>query len=267
MHHLHLDSSPANSVFSLINHNHVLEAHCHAALTNITTRGGMTSFSQASTLNAAAKVLSSLISDTITCTSFLYQARVVPRVSFNVSAAVSLLSRVEAAAASSYDELKRPWTPTSLMLRLIYEVGRDIGYSLPCVDAMTFSRLLIRVSGRELGAFIGSGKFLAAARARDRNIEQKIKDLGSGPATVKALHFDSQDETWLNDWQSSLDPILLESPLTLREVLLHWSDYHAGVVTEAEAMKSLAVGLVSVICPYCVCPLSLTVVHVYRLVV
>jgi hypothetical protein len=246
MHHLHWDSSSSNSVFRLINHDHIIEAHCHATLTNIATNGGLLAFSQSGNLNAAAKVLSSLITDAITCTVFLNQAQAVPAVSFSANKAVNLLSRIGAAAVRSFSGEHRPWTPSNLMLRLVYELGRDIGFSLPWADAITFSRVLVRVTGRELGAFIGSGKFHAAVRARDRNLEQKIKDLGSGPALAKkALHFDSQDQTWLNDWQSSLDPFLLQSPLTVREVLLHWSDYRAQVVSQHEANKSLAAALVS----------------------
>jgi hypothetical protein len=255
MHHLHWDSSPSNSVFRLINQDHIIEARCHASLTNIATNGGMKAFSQSGNLNAAAKVLSSLVTDAITCTVFLNQARVVPSVSFNATKAVNLLSRIEAAAVRSFSGEHHPWTPSDLMLRLVYELGRDIGFSLPWIDAVTLSRVLVRVTGRELGAFIGSGKFHAAVRARDRNVEQKIKDLGSGPAsTKKALHFDSQDETWLNDWQSSLDPFILQSPLTVREVLLHWSDYHAQVISQQEANKSLAAALVSALSKPQRCP-------------
>ena len=246
LHHLHIESNPASSLFTVMNKDHVLEAHCHAALMNIVSAGGVTTFTQHGQggLDAAAKVLSSFIADAILCTSYLNQARVISSVSFNLQRVVSALSRIEADAASNFDKTKRPWTPTSIMLRLVYEIGREVGLSLPMDDALTFSRVWLRISGRELGAFIGSGKFHAAVRARDRSIDQKRKDVGVDLPS-KSLHVHLGDDTWLDDWSYLQPPPPYQTPLTMRDVLQHWADLHPSHVTHVDAKKSIVAALVS----------------------
>ncbi|GAX79832.1 hypothetical protein CEUSTIGMA_g7272.t1 [Chlamydomonas eustigma] len=304
------------TVFTLFNPAMVLTAHCQRAVATMAQYAGVPELSAvwaSRQTGLAAQVLSSLLVDVHKCVNILSHTRILPDTwHFRFPALLSVLQRLTVSACDAavvrqhlllqrHQELLqqqqqqaeegadvrqqiedvenalKPWSMGDIMQRLMYEIGREVvGGLRRREDAGTLSRVLLKCTGREMGAIL-IGKFGPAIRARQRALDLQVSELqkvaisrahstaevisrqSSLPLAAAAAAAGKQSllvpvdnsAAWIADWLNEDRELdvhdlhqIAPSLVTPQEVMTWWTELSSEVGGETAARRAAALALI-----------------------